>query len=118
MGLFRNRQDASAGAVEQLRQDIVRLEGELAKVQSEVGLLRHEWAETSDRVFRWMKRAQKAERAAEPAEPEPTLALDVETPLRIERAPATQPWGARARIAARRAAHAAAGNGGPPPEGE
>lgn len=97
---FWNRQEAARLA--SLEDAVTRAESQLAALADSERRARLELVEVSEKVYRWMKRAEAAARRGAPAEPEPP-AISVETPLQVPPAPARRSvWGARARIALRR----------------
>ena len=112
MSWFRNRQDPPAPPE---NAEVAALRSEVAALASEVRALKLEWAEASDRLYRWMKRGEAAARriedakgAEERAGVQQTLPeIPVDTPL-----PRRVLWGARARRAARQQAAPAMNGGG------
>ena len=103
MGLFRRSEVAVASAkvdAEWGRQRLDHLEAEVKRLGSELRQYQTEQVTMHDQVRKWMRRAVAAERA-----------VDVERGESIERVgagdaparPASRLWGARSRVAARRA---------------
>lgn len=96
--------------------EVATLRAECAALASEVRTLRLEWADASDRLYRWMKRGEAAARKVEAAGDGPTASaaeppeIEVGTPLTRR-----QMWGARGRRALRLQA---SGTNGAGAEGE
>ena len=108
---FRNRQARAPDP------EVATLRAEVAALVAEVRALKLEWAEASDRLYRWMKRGEAAARRVEGAAAEEesraqqSLLPDIpaSTPLAVG---GSRLWGARARRAARAQAAGAVNGGG------
>lgn len=116
MNLFGNRKERGEAAPAST--EISALRAEIERLDAALRSLRVEWAETHDRLYRFMKRAEVAARkvdaaAAAEVAAEPLRVVDTETPLRL---PGARLWGARARRAQRQAR--AANSAAEPNEGE
>lgn len=104
------------------------LQARVASAESRVRTCEAEQARMHDEVRKWMRRAEAAERRAEQREPnQEQLSLErppgnAVTPAPVVVPPGRKLWGARARIAARRAKAAlgvpvtSAANGSQPAE--
>jgi hypothetical protein len=112
VNLFGPRQVAD----DEARRQLATLAMELDKLRSALVLLQTEQDTVHTEVRKWMRRAENAERRVRQtagAETEEVPEVQVNAPSR------RRLWGARARIAARRASLAASTNGsGPPAEAE
>jgi hypothetical protein len=85
--------------------EVAALRAEVAALGAEFRTLRQEFVDTSDRLYRWMKRGEAAARRADTARleapaSEDVPAIEVGAPLRQR---GRSMWGPRARRAARQA---------------